>query len=346
MIDVRTYGAVPDGTTDSSAAINAALLVGDIIIQNGVFSIASSIKIPSNRTVYGKNCLLKLADNAYDSFFRNSDYINGNSNINILGLGNFAMDCNGATNKDNPLNSTYDKRGVNSHKYLGISLYKVTTFRIENIHVLDFMRHCIHICNSSYGTIKDYNVNVKTGMGNQDGLDLHWGCHHITIDGMRGWTLDDFIDVIAGNLTDYSPYFNTGDTMVGDIHDITFNNIEVKNSQAGRCPAIITGYGNKMYNIAFSNIKLRKSGSLFYNNYVNFYDGDIPPNPSKEDVYDFIFDNCEVNALFFDTAVFTFGQSIKNFTATNITNNSGEDMWQLVDGDQSDNVKINGVQVS
>lgn len=344
MIDVRTYGAVPDGATDCSTAINNALLVGDVIIQNGVFAIGSSIKIPSNRTVYGKNAMIWLLSGAYDSFFRNSDFVNGNVNVNILGLGNFSMDCNGVNNMDDPFNSQYDKRGVNSHKYVGIQIYNVSGFRIENIHILDHMRHAIHLFKASYGTLKSYYTNVKVGQGNQDALDILWGCHHIEIDTFKGVSFDDFVGISCGNLTDYSACFNTGDDMAGDIHDISFTNVEVKHSNAGRCPAIITGYGNKMYNISFSNVVLRNSGSLFFNNYTNFHDGDAEP-PSKEDVYNFTFDNCVVGNLMTDTAAFTFGQSIKDFTATNITNNSGQAMYQLVSGDQSDNVTINGVQV-
>ena len=345
MIDVRNYGAIPDGVTDCATAINNALSAGDpdIIIQNGVFSLESSIKIPSNRTVYIKNAKIQLSSTAYDNIFRNSDFINGNTNISIIGQGNACINQNPAGKETD--NSTYQKRGTYSYKYVAITLYKVTTFTIQNIHILDHLRHSVHLNQCSYGTITNYTTNVVQGSLNPDGIDIHWGCHHITINGMKGWTKDDFFDFICGNLTDYAVNFNTGDPMAGDIHDITVNNVDVKDSWAGRCPAIITGYGNKMYNITFTNIKLRKSGALFFNNYTNFY---TPPYvaPSKDDIHDFIFDNCEINSLIVnDDAAFIFGQSIKNFAATNITNNSGKALYQLVAGDQTDNVKINGSQV-
>jgi hypothetical protein len=61
VVDVKTFGATGDGTTDDAASIQAAVNAGNIIIQNGTFKLTTSIKIPSNRTVYLWNCKVKMA---------------------------------------------------------------------------------------------------------------------------------------------------------------------------------------------------------------------------------------------------------------------------------------------
>ena len=122
-IDVRTYGAIPDGVTDSAASINSALLVGNVIIQNGKFLLSESIKIPSNRTVYIRNAKIKLADTIYDNFLRNSDFVNGNTSVNVIGIGNAVFDGNSVNNLDGY--ATYGPTGYPhsefGYRYFGIS---------------------------------------------------------------------------------------------------------------------------------------------------------------------------------------------------------------------------------
>jgi len=341
MIDVRTYGAVPDGTTDCAAAINAALLAGDIIIQNGVFLITESIKIPSNRTVYGKSAKLKLADNSFDNLFRNADFVNGNANVNIIGLGNFALDCNG-TNNDDGNYTTYGLYGENSYKYVGIQIYKTTGFQLKNFSFIDTPHHSIHI-NKSGGSVGNHSIidniyfNYKLQLVNQDGLDICWGSHYIDVSNLSGNTDDDFtymgVGVQAAMLADRSTGFN-----VGDIHDINFSNYLAKKTLVGRLPSFIAGNGNKIYNINMLNMKALSSGAFLFSNYGEAYSG---TPPTVDDFYNITGDNIEVNSIPYDDAVFVFGQSMKDSTFTNVVNNSGKPMTSKVAGTQQ-NVSING----
>lgn len=52
-VSVKDFGAVGDGVTDDTAAINAALQAGDTFIPNGVYLHTGLLKIPSGRSVRG-----------------------------------------------------------------------------------------------------------------------------------------------------------------------------------------------------------------------------------------------------------------------------------------------------
>jgi polygalacturonase len=349
MIDIRDYGAIPDSVTDCSSAINSALLVGDIIIQNGTFIINESIKIPSNRTVYGKNALIKCGAASYDNVFRNSDFVNGNTNVNIIGLGNFAIDMNAVNNND-PYYTVYGngeiypeyKRQPESYRYVGIQIYKVTNFQIKNIYIVNFTHHNIHIEQSSQGVISDLYFNYKYSVSNMDGIDLLWGTHHITINNISGFTSDDFFAFCCGVVADLIPSYSTGYN-IGDIHDITISNVRIKNSQKGRCPTVIVGNGNKLYNITMNNLVLIKSGALYYSNVGAGFEG---TPPTADDIYNINIDNAIVGDIDYDQSCFEFGESMKDCAFTNIVNNSGKPIYRLINGDQSNNVKINGTQLT
>lgn len=340
MIDIRTYGAVPDGTTDCAGAINAALLVGDVIIQNGIFLISQSIKIPSNRTVYGKNAKLKLADNSFDNLLTNSDFANGNTNVNIIGLGNFCLDANGTNNSD--AYATYGKRGEFSYKYVGVKMFKVSGFQLKNLTFIDTPHHCVHI-NKSHGSAETHSIidniyfNFKTQALNQDGLDIMWGSSYIDISNIQGKTADDFIILFAGVNGDLLPDYSTGFN-VGDVHHITISNYIVKDSANGRFPSICAGNGNKIHDITLNNMKALSSGAFIFSNYGAEFTGTLP---SVNDVYNITGDNIQINYMGSDAACFIFGQSIKDSAFTNVVNNSGKLLYQKLAGTQQ-NVSING----
>lgn len=55
ILSVKQYGATGDGTTDDTAAIQAAVTAGDMVFfPNGTYKVTSAISIPSNRTLVGE----------------------------------------------------------------------------------------------------------------------------------------------------------------------------------------------------------------------------------------------------------------------------------------------------
>lgn len=341
MIDIRTYGANPNGTTDASAAIQSAINADDILIKDGLFLISESIKIPSNRTVYGQNAKLKMANESYDNAFRNSDWVNGNVNVNIIGLKNFVIDCNG-TNNDDDYTTHGGKGETESYKYVAIQMYKVTGFELSNLIFADTPHHTIHI-NQSGGTvlvpavIKDIYLNIKKLTVNQDGIDITYGSHYINITNIAGHTQDDFLIFANGVYSDLMASYASGYN-VGDVHNVTVNGMTVKNSLNGNLPALLCGNGNKIHDISIQNVIALRSGCALFSNYGAPYVGTAP---SVDDVYNIIGDNITINTLPVAGAAFIFGQSIKNSAWTNITNNSGKNLVSKLAGTQQ-NVSING----
>lgn len=339
MIDIRQYGAVPDGVTDCADAINNAIILGDIIIENGTFLISESIKIPSNRNIYGKNAKIRLANNAFDNIFRNSDWVNGNENINIIGLGNFSIDANTANNNDAYV--TYGRQNAESHKYVTISFYKVTNFSIKNLTVADFPHHCIHINRCSYGVLENIYLNWKTMTVNQDGIDIMWGSNNITIDGVAGITDDDFLIYFNGVKGDFMADYSAGYN-VGDIWNITTNNFLIKYSGRGRFPSICAGIGNKVHDITMQNMTALESGAMLFSNYNSAYYG---TKPTVDDIYNINIDNVTVNYVS-DAAALILGQDMKDVAITNFVNNSGKPDTIIIAGTTLQNVTLNETAIS
>jgi len=348
MIDIRVYGAKADGITDCSVAINQAILADDIILQNGIFLISESIKIPSNRTVYGKNAKLKLADGAYDNFFRNSDFTNGNVNVNFKGLGNFILDGNTINNIEaNPFNSVkcYTTHGFNSsesYKYTAATFKKVNGFEISGIIISDRPHVALGGVRNSNGVYDNIYLDYKTETLNQDGITIGWGSHDITINNIRGWCGDDFFAFNAGDRGGFmdSTLFHSAYT-TGDIYNIDIDNIKVFR-ELYHLYIIICGDGNKVHDISFNDVLINYCGGVLYTGYTSFR----TVAPAKEDIEDITMDNVLVKTMREDhRAAFQLGEDCQNITITNFTNESEEPDFAVdTEGLDIINFTINGTE--
>lgn len=335
MIDVRTYGAIPDGATDCSSAVNAALLVGDVIIQNGDFVVASSILIPSNRTVYIRNAWIKLADASYDNIFRNAD-LTGDENIKIVGLGNAIIDGNAVGNNDNY--TTYGKGGAEfSYKYNLIVLCGVTTFEISGLTIVDHVHWTIMIQDSSFGSLHDIYLNHKTLTVNQDGIDFHTKCHDIDIYNIKGNVADDFFAINLHPGADLCVAINGHDT--GDCYNIECYNWTVYYARLGSVLAVVPYLGNKTYSISSHDHILYEAGSIFYT-YV------FDSITDKTHVKDITFNDIQTITNMGRGGLFFILLDVQNVIATDITDTTGDTMMTIVNDPELDNVVINGVDYS
>lgn len=82
------YGADSTGTTDSTAAIQAAFDSSSIVMFSaGTYLITSTITVPSNRLILGQTATVKrkTGSGAFD-MFQNSDQVGGNINIKVRDL--------------------------------------------------------------------------------------------------------------------------------------------------------------------------------------------------------------------------------------------------------------------
>ena len=89
VVNVKNYGAVGDGVTDDSSAINTALaLGGTVVVPEGTY-IVRDLLVPNDTEVIGENAKLILASGGNNIIRNNSDgsagYL-GSKNIKICGF--------------------------------------------------------------------------------------------------------------------------------------------------------------------------------------------------------------------------------------------------------------------
>ena len=337
MIDVRTYGAVPDGTTDCTSAINSAITAGDIIIQNGIFLLSESIKIPSNRTMHLKNCEIKMADASNDNFFRNSDFEGGNVNVHVIGQGNVLLNARAAY-QDNAF-ETYgplDPPSDTLYRYVGIVMCNVNGFSIKNINITQTMKWQVLLQKASNGIVDNIYLAHQYSGGNQDGFDIVVGCNNIDFSKIKGRSGDDFVGIFVGKETGIR--VNATNWDVGDNHDLTFNNLDVYSTPYR---AIILGgeATNDIYNIDFNNLRVHTCQYLLLN-YNDLYTG----VPTKDTVKDITLDEVTVDANTGDNVVRLL-EGCSNLVLTDFTNDSGKTDLYTQEGKTFENISINGLVI-
>jgi hypothetical protein len=341
MADVRTFGAIGNGVTDDITAINNGLITGDITIQNGIFLISASIKIPSNRTVYIKNAKIKMADESYDNFFRNSDFVNGNSNINIIGQGNACLDGNVVNNDDDY--ATYGPMTSDTiYRYIGICYNKVTTFEISGLTIVDFPHWFMSIGHSSAGVIHDLRLNIYTTTMNQDGIDCGYS-HDIEVYNIYGYAADDFmchgcsVNKTLGLIVvrDDPSYF------IGDHYNINIHDC-INYSTTARGLTLLYGDGNKLHDLKYDNVRIKICVSLFYFGFITPY---YETAPTKDDCYNITSDGVIVD-IATDAHVIEVFDDCKDVTITNLTNNTGKALYSEAANLDVVSFLVNGVDQS
>lgn len=184
----------------------------------GNYRIYETVYLPSDFTLYLKDCRLVMGDNTFCQMFSNQKVaLKGkmflkdcDKNINIIGLGNVVLDggkYNGLSEK-NYKNSPYFMTANNT-----VFFRNVDGFRIENVKVVNQRWWALNFVYCRNGVLKDIDfcadctrtVDGKTVWGlthddydsitikNADGIDLRTGCHDISIENVTGFTEDDTI---------------------------------------------------------------------------------------------------------------------------------------------------------
>lgn len=337
-LDVRTFGAIADESTDSVSAINTALQAGDVILQHGNFIIESSILIPSNRTLYIKNASVKLADNSFDNVFRNSDPLNGNTNVNVIGLGNAVIDGNAAGNDsvDYTVFGGISMAAENLYKGNTFFVGNTNTFEIKGLIVVDKPAYLCAIQRSMNGSIHDIHLSFKTVTQNQDGIAIYAGTHDIEIYNMRGNIGDDFVSINLATTIPGLWYKYSGSFYLGDVYNINFHDFKIYDS-IYHGVIFITGDGNKIHDISYNNVTAYKVSFLTYFGLGGYNTVD----PAESDMMDIIMDNITVLNQSNTDGVIHFNKNCKDIAITNYVNSTGKPNYVKNSGTQT-NVSING----
>jgi hypothetical protein len=321
----RIYGEVPDGTTDNSIALNAALVLGNIVLENGIFAISDSLKIPSGRTITGKNAKVFKLANSLDNSFRNTDFTNGNTYINIIGNGNFVFDGNAANNDDGYETYSdllredvwdYSKITTETYRYLNQLFIRVSNLVIQNVDFINYPHWSCLVQNCSNVLIKNcfYQYGPLLVPANTDVVNINWGGHNIDI--MNLWTCTDDDTFTIGSFRPDYKVVKQGNDNVGDFSNINIQDITVITT-SGRVLLFLISEGNKCNGVHVSNILCNSSYSPFMIGYPDY----TLVDPVQDDIKNIYFDNIEVDVAVVD-AIFKVRQPCKDIAVTNLTNNT------------------------
>jgi hypothetical protein len=220
-VSVTDFGAVGDGVTDDTAAIQAAVNVGgEIIFPTGVYVIGSTVNIPSNVKMSGdgKTSILKLANGANTHIFQNSNYVSGsNENIKIDGL---IIDGN-VVNQTN--NGAYNKHGIR--------LKNTLRFYLQNSVIRNVGTDCINMIDSNDACIVQ---NTLHGAYN----------HAVTFQGCDGLLGENNTIYNCGSKTDALGFTSSGHAFIG-VNDAC-NNVRL--------------VGNYVYDMGDSCLRNERAG--------------------------------------------------------------------------------------
>jgi hypothetical protein len=293
-----------------------------------------------------------MGNATYDNIFRNTDLINGNTNIKIIGLGSVKLNGNCRNNDDDyatygPIDNNIPGNPL-VYQYNTIFFFKVTNYEISGLYIFEYEHWCILMQKTNNGKIHDIFLTYNWYQTvNQDGIGLRFDSYDIEIYNIIAITDDDCFSAFTSHNMNLLGVTDVAGWNTGSIHDIYYHDINIIHSAYGSLFAFWAGDGERVYNIRYENALLRRGGSILYGSYAVPLNVALVP-PVKTDIHDFNFKHIrfiESNGVS-RNASFYFGQDMMDFEATGIINDTGKPMNAITDGaDVTDNVKVNEVQV-
>ena len=151
QVNVKDYGAVGDGVTDDTSAIQLALNQGGYVVFDNATYLFTSLTLSSNTIIDGKGAILKSIGENTTSF-----YFTGKSNIEIKNLEIYG--------------SATEVISKTGYQYHGVYGYNSSNILIDNIKVHDMPNGGIFFVDCSYVTVKNCRL-----YNNLDGADISFG---------------------------------------------------------------------------------------------------------------------------------------------------------------------------
>lgn len=252
MINVKDLGATGNSVADDSLFFKKAFdRRGEIYIPEGNYRITETLYVNSDTTIKAhKNARLFMCGDTpkrrKDFLISNSDTINGNRNIKIIG-GIWDGNNQGKYNKKADL---FD---VNGYSGTVMNFVNINGLFLYDFTVANSVAYNIRMCKLNNFEIKDIRFFSEKPASNQDGLHFCGEVHSGIIENIgaisHGQTNDD---LIALNADDCVERVENYDLVCGDISDI-----KIKNVFAENCFTFIRmlSVNSSIYNIEIDNVK-------------------------------------------------------------------------------------------
>lgn len=324
---VLEFGAKGDGTFEDTAAFQAAANSGEPVIYiprtTSSYVITDEILLPSNITfLHDVNAKLIRKSGTLQpgevSFYRNSDYVNGNSNIHIIG-GYF--DCNGANN------TRVDQNGYGGG--VGFRFKGLINGSFRDVTIKDPNCFSFQSGNTTNLLIENITFEQPYGGTNQDGIHINGPASRTTIRNVGGTTRDDMVAILANERTQFNMGGLAG-VVWGTVIDGVWGN-------SGTEAVRIVSAGNSVTNIKISNISGAFPGAM-----IRISDEDL----GTAIVYDIQISDCSAVSQPSSLAHIHFACAVRNCVISNCTRNitSGgettEPFLRLESGNIYENIKL------
>gem|GEM_PF-1339673 len=263
VFNVTNYGAVGDGTTTDTAAIQNAINAasaaggGTVLVPDsglGVY-MAGALKLSSNINldVAGGATLEMLAKSQYGS--GSTDFISANnvSNTEISGSG--IIDGNGSTWWSDP---------SSSRPFL-VNIQNSSTVAVDNITLENSPMEHLTFNNTSNVTINGITISAPSNSPNTDGIDPS-GSNYL-IENSTISTGDDDIaikpqnaacnNIVINNMTIGSGHgISVGGQTNDGLNGMTVSNITFNGTSNGLRLKAGAGYGGLVQNVSYSHITM------------------------------------------------------------------------------------------
>lgn len=214
--NATNFGVVPDGTTDNTAAITAAVASNNLFFPAGVYMTSHQLPIPSNRRIrLMDGAVFKAVPHSVPTnnshyatnsvFWVNADWTNGNSNIWIEG---------GVYDGDIQHQGGIDWNTAG--QFLAGSPFRF--LNVTNLVIRDMTLKNHPTVNMQIGNVTNLNIEhiriytASEWSSNQDGIHINGACYNFYINDI--WANGINSDLIALNADDIS----YGAMSQGDIH--------------------------------------------------------------------------------------------------------------------------------
>lgn len=223
--NIKNWGAVGDGITDDTAALQAALDsgAGTLYIPTGLYRVTTTLRIRSNTQLHAEATarifLSGERKHRGDFLLTNANHEAGDSNIEI---------CGGVWDGGNrlPENAKPDIFDENGYSGTVLHFFNIKGLTLKQLVVANSVTYNIRMAKISHFIIEDIGFLSDVPGWNQDGLHFGGDIHHGQVRRIRalskGQTNDD---LIALNADDFLTRVENRDLVCGDIEDIVFEDL-------------------------------------------------------------------------------------------------------------------------